>query len=71
MLVHGSHGSHSPAGDALKAAMTEGYARAFLVASVVVLAGGLLGLVIPRPRTPSIAWSGTGTAQESLPVLVD
>ncbi len=31
-----------------KAAMTAGYARGFLIASVVALAGGLLALIIPR-----------------------
>jgi hypothetical protein len=34
-------------------ALTSGYARAFLVASVAVLAGGLLGLIIPPPVPPA------------------
>ena len=34
--------------------MTAGYARAFLIASVVVLTGGLLGLVIPPPRAAEV-----------------
>jgi len=68
ILVHGAHG---PGTDALEAAMTEGYARAFLVASVVVLAGGLLGFVIPPPRAPSVGWGGTDATQESAAVLID
>jgi predicted MFS family arabinose efflux permease len=68
ILVHGVHG---PGTDALEAAMTEGYARAFLVASVVVLAGGLLGFVIPPPRAPSVGWGGTDATQESAAVLID
>jgi EmrB/QacA subfamily drug resistance transporter len=43
---------HHQGGDAAAVAMTSGYARAFLIASVVVLIGGLLGLVIPPPKAP-------------------
>jgi len=43
---------HHQGSDAAAVAMTSGYARAFLIASVVVLIGGLLGLVIPPPKAP-------------------
>jgi EmrB/QacA subfamily drug resistance transporter len=56
---------------ALEVAMTEGYARAFLIASVVVLAGGALGLVIPPPRKASAGWAGSGSDQSTTPALVD
>jgi len=46
-LHHRSSGN-----DAVAVALTAGYARAFLVASVAVLAGGLLGLIIPPPGPP-------------------
>ena len=66
--------SGHPAGasEALKLAMTEGYARAFLIASVVVLAGGLLGFIIPPPGAPSTGAGWDDDAdQASAPALVD
>ena len=66
--------SGHPAGvsEALKVAMTEGYARAFLIASVVVLAGGLLGFIIPPPGAPSTGAGWDDDAdQASAPALVD
>jgi len=70
LLVAAGH--HESAGSGVvKVAMTEGYARAFLIASVVVLLGGALGLVIPPPRAASPGWSGDGADQASAPVLVD
>ncbi len=57
---------HHQGGDAVAVAMTSGYAHAFLIASVVVLAGGLLGLVIPPPRAPGEA--GRAHAPEPLAV---
>jgi EmrB/QacA subfamily drug resistance transporter len=56
---------------AVKGAMTEGYARAFLIASVVVLAGGALGLVIPPPRAKTAGWGGPDADQSATPALVD
>jgi EmrB/QacA subfamily drug resistance transporter len=47
--LHHRSGGH----DAVAVALTSGYARAFLVASVAVLAGGLLGLIIPPPVPPA------------------
>ena len=46
--------------------MTSGYARAFLIASAVVLIGGLLGLVIPPPHPPAEA-----TDQPTGPLAVE
>jgi len=72
ILVHGTRSARSPAAsEAIKVAMTEGYARAFLVASIVVLAGGLLGLIIPPPRAISAGGGWADSAQSSGPVLVD
>jgi len=68
VLAQGGRG-HGTGG--LAAAMTEGYARAFLVASVVVLAGGLLGFIIPPPRSPAAGWDGADSAQDPAPALVD
>ncbi|HVC67679.1 MAG TPA: MFS transporter [Acidimicrobiales bacterium] len=70
VLLHGPHAGHPavPSG-ALDVAMTAGYARGFLIASVVVLAGGLLGFVIPPPRTQGAGRAGTTADQ--VPVAVD
>jgi MFS family permease len=57
--------------EAVRKAMTEGYARAFLIASVVVLAGGLLAFVIPPPRAAAVDWDATTGDQVAGPVLVD
>jgi MFS family permease len=67
VLAHGSHRSRA----SVEAALTEGYARAFLVASVVVLAGGLLAFIIPPPSAPAAAWDDAGGDQAPGPVLVD
>jgi EmrB/QacA subfamily drug resistance transporter len=69
-LVHAAHGNHSPA-TTVKQAMTEGYARAFLIAAVVVLVGGLLGFVIPPPRATAGGWGGGDADQVAEPVAVD
>jgi predicted MFS family arabinose efflux permease len=65
---HAAHqsGSH----DAVSIALTEGYARAFLIASVVVLAGTLLGLIIPPPR-PADDESAGAAGQSATPVAVE
>ncbi len=57
LLAHPAAAPHR-GGDAVAVAMTSGYARAFLIASVVVLVGGLLGLVIPPPRAPGAGATG-------------
>jgi EmrB/QacA subfamily drug resistance transporter len=64
-------GHSSAVHGALKAAMTDGYARAFLIASMVVLAGGALGLVIPPPRAASTGWSGAESDQSTAPAMAD
>jgi hypothetical protein len=73
-LVHGNVPAN-PAGaiSALKVAMTAGYSRAFLIASVVVLAGGLLALVIPPPRDSAPGWEGAEAEadQSDSPVMAD
>jgi len=72
VLAHGTRtpGSpHSPS--ALQVAMTAGYARGFLIAAVAVLAGGLLGFVIPPPRTTGAGWDGAAADQASDAVAVD
>ncbi len=62
---------HHQGGDAVAVAMTAGYARAFLIASVIVLAGGLLGLIIPAPRAVG-ATEPTGRAdQPAAPLAVE
>jgi len=66
-LAHGPHGSNA----AIETALTAGYARAFLVASMVVLAGGLIAFVIPPPRAAAAGWDDAGVDQASGPVLVD
>ena len=66
-LAHGPHGSRA----AVEVALTQGYARAFLVASVVVLAGGLLAFVIPPPRAAAVGWDGAESDQAPGPVPVD
>ena len=72
VLAHGTHTARSTGPSAaLKAAMTAGYARGFLVASVVVLAGGLLAFIIPPPRAASVGWDGAGADQAPAPALVD
>ncbi len=56
---------------AQKVAMTAGYSRAFLVASMVVLAGGLLALIIPaRVARPEPA-SSTPVERLPAPALAD
>lgn len=67
LLAHGSHRSRA----AVESALTQGYARAFLIASVVVLAGGLLGFVIPPPRAAAPHGEGAEAGQSVGPVLVD
>ena len=59
--------SHHGGGDAAAVAMTSGYAHAFLIASVVVLVGGLLGLVIPPPRAAGVE----ATDQADVPLGVE
>ena len=74
VLVHGTSSGHEPgAPGPVKVAMTAGYSRAFLIASVVVLAGGLLALVIPPPRDSVPGWGGNATevGQSDAPVMVD
>jgi len=66
-LAHGPHGSRA----AVEVALTQGYARAFLIASVVVLAGGLLAFVIPPPRAAAVGWDGAESDQAPGPVPVD
>ena len=58
---------------AVAVAMTAGYARAFLIASVVVLIGGALGLIIPPPRPPvtSVDWDDSDRPQSTGPALLD
>jgi len=71
-LAHTPHPAHpGGAAEALKVAMTDGYARGFLIASVVVLLGGALGLVIPPPGRSGARHPGRGADQSSAPVLVD
>jgi EmrB/QacA subfamily drug resistance transporter len=64
--LHHRSGGH----DAVAVALTAGYARAFLVASVAVLAGGLLGLIIPPPGPPMAAgdssWTDSDAEQASV-----
>jgi EmrB/QacA subfamily drug resistance transporter len=72
VLVHGNLPGHAPgATETVKVAMTEGYSRGFLVASFVVLAGGLLAFVIPPPRDSAPGWGGAEADQTSAPALVD
>jgi len=56
---------------AQKVAMTAGYSRAFLVASVVVLAGGLLALIIPAQVARPEVGSSTAVEQLPAPALAD
>ncbi len=71
LLGHPAALQHRSGGhDAVAVALTEGYARAFLIAAVAVLAGGLLGLIIPAPRT--VATDAAGPAgQAAAPVAVE
>jgi hypothetical protein len=71
VLLHEAGSGQSP--EAVKVAMTAGYSRAFLIASVVVLAGGLLALVIPPPRDAASGWGGAeaGADQSDAPVRVE
>jgi len=64
---------NTPAGarHAVDVALTEGFARAFLIASVVVLAGGLLGFLIPPPRPATDADERPLAAQSDTPVAVE
>jgi EmrB/QacA subfamily drug resistance transporter len=62
---------HHQGGDAVAVAMTAGYARAFLIASVVVLLGGVLGLVIPPPRAPGTGANDQVTDQSVAPLAVE
>jgi len=65
-------GAHHPTGgsEAVGTALTAGFARAFLIAAVVVLAGGLLGLVIPRPR-PAGGRGDADAAYSAEPILAE
>jgi hypothetical protein len=56
---------------AVDVALTEGFARAFLIASVVVLAGGLFGFLIPPPRPATGGDDGPLAAQSDTPVAVE
>jgi EmrB/QacA subfamily drug resistance transporter len=56
--------------DAVAAALTAGFARAFLIAAVVVLAGGLLGLIIPPPR-PATGHGSPSEVRDAQPVIVE
>jgi EmrB/QacA subfamily drug resistance transporter len=72
VLAHGPRPLHmSASSEVIRAAMTEGYTRAFLIASIVVLAGGLLGFIIPPPRSAPVDAGWPDAAQSSGPVLVD
>ena len=60
--------------EAQAVALTAGFSRAFLIAAVVVLAGGLLGLVIPAPRTDAgaaVTVSDGTDAQSAAPLAVE
>ena len=52
---------HHAGPEAQRVAMTAGYARGFLIASVVALAGGLLALIIPAQTAPASAPPAAGT----------
>jgi len=78
VLLHDAHTRRTGGpSSSLASAMTAGYARGFLIASVAVLAGGLLGFIIPPPRAAATGWDGTdagaaaGTAAAQAPVVVD
>jgi EmrB/QacA subfamily drug resistance transporter len=64
--------SHPAGTEAQAVALTAGFSRAFLIAAVVVLAGGLLGLVIPPPRSGSGATEPSGAVpQSAAPVALE
>ena len=62
---------HRPPPVTQKVAMTAGYSRAFLVASMVVLAGGLLALIIPARVARPEPGSSTPVERPPAPALVD
>ena len=66
--------SHHHGTEAQAVALTAGFSRAFLIAAVVVLAGGLLGLVIPPPRAGAGAEAtepSGAAAQPAAPVALE
>jgi len=70
-LSHAASGQRPRYGnDVVAAALTAGFARAFLIAAVVVLAGGLLGLVIPPPR-PAGGHGGADPARSPEPIVME
>jgi EmrB/QacA subfamily drug resistance transporter len=60
-----------------RAAMTAGYARGFLIASVIALAGGFLALIIPGHPSPApsvpdaVAASGDGRSPAGVPTAAE
>ncbi|HEY4928056.1 MAG TPA: MFS transporter [Acidimicrobiales bacterium] len=71
LLGHPAHLVHqSGSQGAVSVTLTEGYARGFLTASVVVLAGTLLGLIIPPPR-PADDHVARAAGQSAAPVAVE
>ncbi len=64
--------SPHPGAGAQAAALTAGFSRAFLIAAVVVLAGGALGLVIPPPRPGGAgATESAGSVPQASPVALE
>jgi EmrB/QacA subfamily drug resistance transporter len=52
-----------------RVAMTAGYARGFLIASVVALAAGLLALIIPRQVSPAAPLPAQASASHEVPAV--
>jgi hypothetical protein len=54
---------------ARRVAMTAGYARGFLIASIVALAGGVLALIIPRQVLPVAVPAAEAAAATDAPLV--
>jgi hypothetical protein len=54
--------------EARRVAMTAGYARGFLIASIVALAAGVLALVIPQEVSATASAAAGGDVRDGVPV---
>jgi hydrogenase/urease accessory protein HupE len=60
---------HPATPEAERIAMTAGYARGFLIASIVALAAGMLALIIPRQVSSTAPLAAQASASPDTPAV--